>query len=155
MNYAGDDYVMGHILQFARRSNKNTLTTNLTTGEAEPIELLDAPVSDVPSRYSRFFWHLVQTHGSDRSYVQSATLSLRFNVAIQRATPHGVEFTESPYVCDARVTDSRGKHYVAHFEGWWYPERLHQSGLKAQRWRKVWMWARSKFRQSKSSEIIQ
>jgi hypothetical protein len=155
MNYAGDDYVLGHLLQFARRSGKDTLIIDLISGEAEPIELLAEPVSDVPSRYSKFFWYLVQTHGSDRSYVQSATLSLRYNLAVQRATPHGIGLTESPYVCEVRVTDSRGKNYDAHFEGWWYPEQLHQPALKAQRWRKAWTWVRSKFRQSNSSEIIQ
>lgn len=155
MNYAGNDYVMGHILQFARRSGKDTLMIDLVTGEAEPIELLTEPVSDVPSRYSKFFWYLVQVHGSDREYVRSATLSLRYNLAIQRATSHGAGFTESPYVCDVRVTDSRGKNYDAHFEGWWYPEQLHPSGVKRQSWRRAWAWARSRFRRNHTSEIIQ
>src|SRR5258708_12191765 len=132
MNYAGDDYVRGHLLKYARGSGKDTLFIDLMSGEAEPIELLAEPVSDVPSRYSKFFWYLVQTHGSDRSYVQSATLSLRYNLAIQRATPHAIGLTGSPYVCEVRVTDSRGKNYDAHFEGWCSPEHLHQSALKPQ-----------------------
>jgi hypothetical protein len=155
MNYAGDDYVMGHLLKFARRSGKDTLTIDLVTGEAEPIELLAQPVSDVTSRYSKFFWHLVQVHGSDRSYVQSATLSLRYNLSIQRPTPHAIGFAESPYVCEVRVKDSRGKNYDAHFEGWWYPEQLHKLDLKARHWQKVWTWVWSRFMQRKNSEIIQ
>ena len=154
MNYAGDDYVMGHVLQFARRSGKDTLTIDLVTGEAGPIELLAEPISDVPSRYSKFFWHLVQVHGSDRGNVHTATLSLRYNLAIQRATSHGVGFTKSPYVCQVRVTDSRGKNYDAHFDGWWYPEQLHPSDVKAQRWWKALTWVRSRFKRN-TSEIIQ
>jgi hypothetical protein len=33
MNYAHDDYVMGHILRFARASNRDTLIIDLMTGE--------------------------------------------------------------------------------------------------------------------------
>jgi hypothetical protein len=119
MNYAGDDYVMGHILQFARRSGKETLTIDLVTGEAEPIELLAEPVSDVPSRYSKFFWYLVQTHGSDRSFVQAPPLtSIR---CIQRPT-RGCEFTESPTL--QKYASWLRQRIAFLFERWCYPKRL-------------------------------
>jgi hypothetical protein len=81
MNYAGDDYVMGHILRFARRTEHDTLTIDFVKREADPSELLAPPISEVPARYTEWFWDLVQRHGSDRSLVQSATLTLRYDIA--------------------------------------------------------------------------
>jgi hypothetical protein len=153
MNYVGDDYVMGHILRLARLSGKETLTIDLLTGQAGPPELLAKPVSEIPSRYVPFFWDLVQRHGSDRAYVQSAMLSLRYDLAVQRVTKRGSAFIESPYTCEVRITDTRGKHYLAHFEGWWYPERLHPSDLKAHRWWNLLARVRSKF-EHKSSKLV-
>jgi hypothetical protein len=153
MNYAGDDYVMGHILRLARISGKETLTIDFITGQAGPPELLAKPVSEVPSRYVQFFWDLVQRHGSDRAYVQSATLSLRYDLAVQRATKRGPAFLESPYACEVHIMDTRGKRYAACLNGWWYPERLHPSDFRAHRWWNVLAWARSKFGE-KSSKLI-
>jgi hypothetical protein len=138
MNYADDDYVMGHVLRFSRLTGHDCLTINLMTGEAAPPELLRAPVSEVPARYSKWFWDLVERQGSDRAYVRSATLNLRYDIATQRPVARNPEFVESPYVCNVRVTDSRGKEYVAHFDGWWYPER--QSKQKNRRWWELWTW---------------
>ena len=139
MNYAGDDYVMGHILRFARRTGRDTLTIDFVKREAGPPELLAEPISDVPARYTDWFWGLVQRHGSDRSLVQSATLALRYNVTIERprrASPH---FIENPFPCDVRVTDVRGKSYLAHFDGWWYPERLERPETESRSWWKLWV----------------
>ena len=51
MNYEGDDYVMGHLLRFARRTKLETVTINFVTGEAGPPELLSEPLSTIPARY--------------------------------------------------------------------------------------------------------
>ena len=123
-NYAGDDYVMGHILTFARRTGCDTLTIDLIKGEGSPPELLAEPLADVPSRYGKWLWHLVESQGSDRSCVHDATLTLRYGIATQRPWRGDSQFMESPYTCDIRITDSRGKQYLAHFEGWWFPERI-------------------------------
>lgn len=120
-NYAGDDYVMGHLLRLARMTKLNTLTINLVTGEASPLELLGSPISEAPSWYTRMFWELVERHGSERSYVRAATLTLRYELAVKRAVFGHPELIESPYTCDVRITDDRGKDYMAHFEGWWVP----------------------------------
>jgi len=45
MNYAGDDYVMGHLLRFARATNQDTLLIDLMTGTAHPAALLQPPHS--------------------------------------------------------------------------------------------------------------
>jgi hypothetical protein len=53
MNYAGDDYSMGHILRFARESGLPKLTINLLTGTGYPDALLQEPVSRLPEWYSK------------------------------------------------------------------------------------------------------
>jgi hypothetical protein len=139
MNYAGDDYVMGHILRFSRRTGRDTLTIDFVKEEGGPRELLADPISEIPVRYAQFFWDLVHRHGSDRSLVQSAKLTLRFDIATQRPLPSDPQFIESPFVCDVSVTDTRGKDYVAHFEGWWYPERLEHLRTESRPWWKFWV----------------
>jgi len=64
MNYVDDDYVMGHILRFARSTGCSVLTIDFVTGVAQPPELLLSPISSVPSRYTEFFWDLVKNSGS-------------------------------------------------------------------------------------------
>jgi hypothetical protein len=43
MNYAIDDYTMGHILRLARKSGKDTLIIDFITGVGRPAELLQEP----------------------------------------------------------------------------------------------------------------
>ena len=138
MNYTDDDYVMGHILRLARKTGVDTLTIDFVTGSAKPPELLVAPISNVPDRYVDFFWDIVQRSGSDRSLVESATLTLRYNIGTQRPLYSAPQFVESPYVCDVHIRDTRGKDYVAHFGGWWYPERLEHAKPEARPWWKFW-----------------
>jgi hypothetical protein len=121
MNYAHDDYVMGHILRFARASNRDTLIIDLMTGEADPAVLIQPPIEEVPGRYAAWLRDLVKTHQSDMRFVQAAGLTLRFDLQKSR-TKRETGSTESPYVCDVVITDDRDKEYTAHFEGWWYPE---------------------------------
>jgi len=139
MNYAGDDYVMGHILRFARRTGRDTLTIDFVKREAGPPELLAEPISEVPARYAEWFWDLVQRHGSERSLVESATLTLRFDIGTQRPHHSAPQLVESPFTCDVRITDVRGKDYLAHFDGWWYPERLEHSRTESRPWWKFWL----------------
>jgi hypothetical protein len=123
MNYAGSDYVMGHILRFARISGRDTLTIDFVNRAADPFELSAPPISDVLVNYTERFWELVHAYGSEKALVQSAKLTLRYDIATTR--PHhlsGGRLVESPYVCDVLITDTAGKTYAAHFEGWWYPE---------------------------------
>jgi len=122
MNFAGTDYAMGHILRFARQTGHDTLRINLVTGEAEPPELLAPPITELPVRYMQMFWYLVDRHGSDRSFVQDARLLLRFDTSQARPAQVAPQFQESPYTCDVTLIDVRGNEYLAHFEGWWFPE---------------------------------
>ena len=122
MNYAVDDYTMGHILRLARESGKDTLIIDFTTGVGDPSELLQEPITDFPRRYSDWFWRLVKSSGSDRSLVQSANLALKYDLETTRQAPNG--FSLNPYVCDVSIVDTRGKSYSAHFQDWWYVERI-------------------------------
>ncbi|MFY9751003.1 MAG: hypothetical protein WAJ92_00065 [Candidatus Acidiferrales bacterium] len=139
MNYAGDDYVMGHILRFARLTGRDTLTMDFVKREAGPPELLAEPISEVPARYMDWFWNLVERHGADRSFVKTATLTLRYDIATQRPHHSAPQLIESPFVCDVQITDTRGKDYAAHFDGWWYPERLENSKTETRPWWKFWV----------------
>jgi len=143
MNYMNDDYVMGHILRFARETGQDTLTIDFVKGEAGPSELLGAPISEVPSRYVKVFWDLVERHGSDRSLVQDALLTLRFDTAVERPLRTAPESKESPFTCDVQITDTRGAKYQAHFEGWWHPERFNSPKFVNRLRLKVWKWFRT------------
>ena len=122
MNYSVDDYSMGYILRFARETGLDTLTIDFVTGEGKPPLLLGKPISKVPTWYTEMFWDMVARSGSDRSLVQSATLTLKYDLPKSQLNPvSGILLT--PYVCDVTILDNRGKHYSAHFEDVWYVER--------------------------------
>ncbi|MDP9017139.1 MAG: hypothetical protein M3N19_02320 [Candidatus Eremiobacteraeota bacterium] len=122
MNYSGGDYVMGHILRLARNYGCDTLTIDFVREEAGPSELLAEPIAAIPAYYMHQFWNQVRTSGSDRSLIRSATLILRYDLATKRPFRWNSPIMESPYSCQVRITDIRGKGYVAQFDGWWYPE---------------------------------
>ena len=141
MNYADDDYVMGHLLRFARQTRQDTLTIDFVSGQAGPSELLQGPISEVPSRYTKFFWDLVQRHGSDRSLVRDASLTVKFNLSVERVHM-APQLRHSPFTCDVQITDVRGVDYRSHFDGWWSPERIDPPSKTGLRFR-VWSWLRT------------
>jgi hypothetical protein len=123
MNYAGDDYSMGHVLRFARESGIDTLKIDLLRGQGSPARLLVGPISALPEWYSKMFLRLVQSAGSDRELIQAATLKLSYDLQRNRPSPIPGE-SQSPYTCDVSILDTRGKDYGAHFSGWWFVERM-------------------------------
>jgi hypothetical protein len=122
MNYSDDDYSMGHILRFARDSGIGTLTIDLLTGQGTPTSLLREPITGLPNWYSKMFLRLLESAGSDRELVQSATLTLIYDLQHSRPSPIEGE-QQSPFTCDVSIVDTRGKNYSAHFDGWWFVER--------------------------------
>jgi hypothetical protein len=123
MNYSGDDYSMGHILRFARESRINSLTIDLLTGQGSPASLLREPISALPSWYSKMFHRLVHSSGSTPELVHSATLTVVYD--LQRSKPSPIEDEpQSPFSCDVSIVDVRGKNYAAHFDEWWFVERM-------------------------------
>jgi hypothetical protein len=133
MNYAVDDYSLGHLLRFARDSGKTTLFIDLTTGEGRPQDLLNEPISALPEWYSKMFHHMVTSSGSDMSLIRSATLTLTYNLHLSRPL-RNLDVFETRYICDVSVVDVRGKVYPSHFEGWWFPERRHDERFRRKWW---------------------
>lgn len=123
MNYSGDDYSLGHVLRFARQSGMNTLKIDLLSGQGSPATLLRKPVSALPVRYSAVFLRLVQSAGSDRELIRSATLTLTYDLQRTRPSPIPGE-PQSPYICHVSIVDTGGRDYAAHFDGWWFIERM-------------------------------
>jgi hypothetical protein len=123
MNYAADDYSLGHILRFARESGMDTLTIDLLNGRGRPEELLKQPISELPNWYSNMFLRLVESAGSDRKLIQSATLTVTYDLRSCRSSPIPGE-PQSAFTCDVSIVDIRGKNYAAHFNGWWFVERM-------------------------------
>jgi hypothetical protein len=123
MNYAADDYSMGHILRFARESGINTLTIDLLNGRGSPERLLKEPICELPNRYSKMFLRLVESAGSDRTLIQSAMLTLAYDLRLNRSSPIPGE-PQTAYNCDVSIVDIRGRDYSAHFNGWWFIERM-------------------------------
>jgi len=140
MNYSVDDYSMGHILRFARETGLDTLTIDFMTGKGQPEALLRDPVSKLPDWYTKMFWNLVARSGSDRSLVQSAALTLKYDLHSNRLGPIP-KATQSPYICNVSILDIRGKSYEAHFSGWWHVEQ-NTSPTHAHRWWNPLNWFR-------------
>lgn len=141
MNYSRDDYSMGHILRFARETGLNTLAIDLVKGEGQPADLLRDPISALPDWYTKMFWNMVTSAGSDRTLIQAATLTLSYDLEKHQPGPRA-EYPQSPYTCDVAILDTRGKTYSAHFEGWWGEERMCPSP-PARRWWNPKTWLRS------------
>jgi hypothetical protein len=123
MNYASDDYSMGHILRFARESGIETLTIDLLNGRGSPSVLLREPISELPTWYSKMFLRLVESSGSERGLIRSATITVTYDLQSNRSSPIPGE-PQSAYTCDVSIVDSRGKDYASHFDGWWFVERM-------------------------------
>lgn len=146
MNYSDDDYSLGHVLRFARQSGMNTLKIDLLSGQGSPAPLLKAPISALPEWYSKMFLRLVQSAGSDRELIQSATLTLTYD--LQRTQPSPIPGEpQSPYVCDILIVDTSDKHYPARFDGWWFVERMElnrPTNLPIHEWWNPFTWFRSR-----------
>jgi len=132
MNYAIDNYTMGHILSFARETGLETLTIDFMVGEGRPALLLREPITKIPVRYTEMFWNMVTRSGSNRALVQSATLTLRYDLQRSRPGPHG--FLLTPYVCAVSIVDIRGKNYSAYFADWEYVEGGHVTRIQHPWW---------------------
>jgi hypothetical protein len=116
MNYTDDDYSMGDILRFARESGSSTLTIDSLNAAGGPGGLLKAPISSLPSWYSKMFLRLVESSESDRNLIQTATLTPTYDLLRSQPSPIAGE-PQSPYTCGVSIVDNRGKDYAARFDG--------------------------------------
>lgn len=121
MNYADDDYVMGHLLTAARTTGVNRLDVDLLTGKAGPAELLTDPVVRAITWYCHYFPQLVERSGAEMSFVMAAKLALEYDTSILRPVARFPQFSESPYSCRVEVVDDKGRIYKITLTGWWFP----------------------------------
>ena len=122
MNYAGDDYVMGHLLRRARESGEGSFVVDILTGSASPPALLRGEIDRSVRRYCEWFPKLVASHKSEMRFIRAARMSVTFELSKRRPVRHAPGLEESPYVCRVQIEDDRGKTWSAELQGWWYPE---------------------------------
>jgi hypothetical protein len=122
MNYAGDDYVMGHLLRRARESGETSLVVDILTGSASPPALLRGETGRSVRRYCEWFPKLVASHKSEMQFIRAAQMSVTFELSERRPVRHAPGLEESPYVCRVQIEDDRGKTWSAELRDWWYPE---------------------------------
>jgi hypothetical protein len=122
MNYINDDYLMGHLLKQARLTNLNRLTIDILKNKAEPLELITNPIRSSIDHYIRWFPELVRSSGSTMKFITSATMTIEFELDKTRQYSIHKNIFESPYTCELKIIDDRGKEYKHKHAGWWYPE---------------------------------
>lgn len=131
MNYVKDDYTLGHLLNQARQTNINKLTVDILKKLAEPTELLTPEIKSSIERWNKWFPTLVESSGSTMEFVNSATMTIEFDLQKIRPYNNNSDLLESPFICEIVIIDDRGKEYKHKHEGWWFPEK---SSTKKQWW---------------------
>jgi hypothetical protein len=124
MNYAGNDYVMGHILAASRETGSDTLEVDLISGHIEPEDLCREPIVQSIAYRCADLPNLIERSGSDPAFVTSARMTIAFDIATERPVAGAPHLQQSPFVCTVSVTDDRGKTYEAVRTDWWYPEEI-------------------------------
>ncbi len=122
MNYINDDYFMGHLLTQARKINCSKLTINIIKNIAEPTELLTTPIKQSIEYWNKWFPELVESSGSTIDFVNSAIMTIEFDLKQSRPYSGNKDYLESPFVCEVVIIDDRKKKYKTKHEGWWFPE---------------------------------
>lgn len=121
MNYRDDDYVMGHVVRAAWRTNATEFRVDLLTGATDSSPLLVPPVRDSVAGYVQWLPDTVQRSNSDLKFISEAELIVSVDPEVRR--PHRVSGSyESPFTCTVRLVDDRGKVYSHRISDWWYPE---------------------------------
>jgi hypothetical protein len=122
MNYINDDYFLGHLLKQAKKTNCNRLEVDIINQVATPEVLLSKPIRDSIKYWTEWFPNLVETTGSTMGFVNSASVTIEFDLTKSRPYPHDGNLTENPFWCEVKIIDDRGKEYSKRHEGWWFPE---------------------------------
>ena len=120
MNYINDDYFLGHLLKQARLTNLNKLDVDILADTATPEGLLTKPIRESIHNWCKWFPDLVNSSGSTMDFVSKATMTIEFD--LKRSLPKQSGHLESPFTCEIKIIDDRGKEYKHVFSDWWYPE---------------------------------
>ncbi len=122
MNYINDDYFMGHLFKQARKTKCNKLTVDILNNIAEPTELLTDQIKKSIEYWNKWFPKLVESSGSTMDFVDSAIMTIEFDIQQTRPYAGNKDYLESPFVCEIVIIDDRKKEYKRKHEGWWFPE---------------------------------
>ena len=122
LNYYGNDYILGHLLEIARSTGLSTFSVDLLTRSAEPREFIIPQVAESVTAYREWFRNQVATRISPNNIVRTARMTIRFDLQTTRSYEHDSRYVESPYECILEILDDRGKKYEATVSGWWFPE---------------------------------
>jgi hypothetical protein len=123
MNYGFNDYVMGHLLTAARKTESNTLLIDLVNQMSSPVELLTPFVAESASQYIQNFPSLVVSSGSSCDLIKAATIRITYDLSVTKPHPNHPRLLESPYTATGRIVDDQDKVYETTLTGWWYPEQ--------------------------------
>jgi hypothetical protein len=121
MNYSEDDYVMGHIVEAARRTGATELRVNILTGQLSSSPLAVRPVKASIERRVSYFPQFVAGSSSSMEFITAAEMVITVDPTKNRPVP-GSKYLESPFTCTLSIVDDRGKVYSYTLSDWWYPE---------------------------------
>ena len=137
MNYAGDDYVMGHVVHTAWATGATEFRVDLLSGKTDDSPLLAGHVGDAVRRQVEWLPDLIRRSKADLDFVTKAELVVTVDPIIRRPL-HGSAFYESPYTCTVRIIDDRGKEYSHCIRDWWYPEKVPAIEKQRPWWQVLW-----------------
>ena len=119
MNFVNDDYFLDHLLKQAKKTNLNKLTIDILQNSAEPIGLLTNEIKASIESWNKWFPSLVENSGSAMEFVNSAIMTIQFDLQQTRPCGWNKNSSESPFVCEILIIDDRGKKYKRKHEEWW------------------------------------
>ena len=122
MNYRGGDYVMGHLLRYARQSGVHSWRVDILSGLVVPPLGVAGAIAESIASYTEWFPTHVASQGAEMTSIAAASMSLSFDLTQSRPVHHAPQYLESPYICRVEITDNRGKLWTAELRDWWYPE---------------------------------
>jgi len=124
MNYIETDYFLGLLLTEMRKTGLNKLKVDILKNESKPKELLTIKIRKSISYRIKWFPDLVKNSGSSMDFINSAEMTIEFDLTTSRFYTQDSRFVENPYICTIKIIDDNGKEYKKDQKGWWFPEVL-------------------------------
>lgn len=130
MNYMETDYFLGLLQTEMRKTGLNKLEVDILNNKSQPNELLTRKIMKSIAYWTKWFPKLVEDSGSSMDFVNSAKMTIEFDLTLSRPYPHDNRFIENPYVCGIKIVDDNGKEYLKEQKGWWFPEVVEKKTIK-------------------------
>jgi hypothetical protein len=122
MNYVKTDYFLGVLLKQMRKTKLNRLEVDILNDKSKPEKLLTRKILPTIKRYNKYFPELVTSSGSSMEFVESANMTIEFDLTVSRISSIDNTSIENPYICAITIVDKNGKEYKTEQKGWWFPE---------------------------------